>query len=512
MKEIKMFPIFLLGLLFIGCNNNDDGPTLTEEPQTEEPVAEESVQLNSEVNDFIWKGLNYWYFWQNDVTDLADSKDDDTNAYYTYLNNYNSSKDLFDDLIYTQADDFSWYIEDVDEQLNSFRGITKSYGLNLGYLLRVSDTSDDVIIYVTYVTPDSPADQAGIKRGDFIYKVDGISMTINNYDVVNNIFRNENVSIGLATVENGSVVPQGNDIALSAVELTTNPIHHAEVLEVSGTKIGYLMYTGFKATFHSELNAVFGDFKSQGITELVLDLRYNGGGSILSSALLASMIYGEAGAEQDIFATLRYNNKRNAENGVSYPFFEDVFLYDKTSSAYLGSEPMNRLNGITTLYVLASERTASASEMIINGLLPYINVVIIGEKTVGKNEGSITVVDSPGTGDSPYSDLDNRNPNHTIGMQPIVLQVYNSNNSSDYADGFEPDVTVVESQFASNLLPFGDPNEVMLSAALDLIVGSSAKGEVFEKLPENFKLKAELQRPKFANEMYIGPNEEIHLQ
>ena len=87
MKEIKMFPVFLLGLLFIACSNNDDAPTLAEEPDTEEPVVEEPIELNSEVNDFIWKGLNYWYFWQNDVTDLADSKDDDTDAYYTYLNN-----------------------------------------------------------------------------------------------------------------------------------------------------------------------------------------------------------------------------------------------------------------------------------------------------------------------------------------------------------------------------------------------------------------------------------------
>lgn len=509
MKEFKLFPLLIMGLLFVACNNDDDATTVE---QIEEPIVSESVTLDNEINDFIWKGLNHWYFWQGDVADLADSKDDNENDYHTYLNGFDSPKSLFDDLIYTQADDFSWYIEDVDEQLNSFRGITKSFGLNLGFLVRVNENSDDVVIYVTYVTPDSPAAEAGIKRGDLIYRVDGVNMTATNYQVVNNIFSNEAVSIGLGTIANGQLTPSGEDISLSAIELTTNPIHYSNVLEIQGKKIGYLVYTGFKSTFNGELNDVFGNFKTENIDELVLDLRYNGGGSILTSALLASMIYGEATAEQDVFAALRYNAKRNPTESFTFPFLDEVYLYDKATSEFSGTTGMNRLSNVSKLYVIASTRTASASEMIINGLRPYIDVEIIGETTVGKNEGSITVVDSPGVGDNAYSDLNNRNPNHSVGMQPIVLQVFNSLNQSDYTNGFEPDILVEEFRYANNILPFGDPNEIMLSTVLDQIFGSGAKNK-FELISNDniSKINSDLKLPKFTNEMYLGPNEEIFL-
>ena len=496
----KYFLFFLAtSFLLVGCSKDDDDNGIPKGPG--------NVQLENEVNEFIWKGLNYWYFWQADQELLADDRFANTDEFYTFLNNYSSSEDLFDDLIYQPGvvDDFSWYIEDVEEQLNSFRGISKTYGIKFPRsLIRPNPNTDDVVIFIAYVVPGSPADQAGLKRGDIINRVDGETMNTGNSSIINKVFSEESITLGLAEIVNGEVQSVGDEIPLTAVTLTENPVHYYEIIEEGGKKIGYLVYNGFRSTFNGELNDVFGVFKNENIDEFVLDLRYNGGGSVLSSALLASMINGNITAQNDAFARLQYNEKRDSENGFTYPFFDEVFLYDKTTSDFIGDEPANRLTTLSRLYVLVSNRTASASEMIINGLRPYMPVTLVGETTVGKNEGSITVVDAPGSGNSdPYTDVDNRNPNHTVGMQPIVFQVFNSRYESDYTFGFEPDILVEEFRFVADIKPFGDPDEALLRVALDDILGVSAK-KAFMRPDQNLMRKeGEIKLPRFTDEMYL---------
>ncbi len=504
MKKLLLFGLSLV--LFTACSSDDD---LT--PQTEIPQGEGNVQLQSEVNDFIWRGMNHWYFWQSDVADLADDRFADTDELHTYLNGFSSSEGLFDELVFEPGvtDDFSWYIDDVDAQLNAFRGISESYGMGLGFLVRTSAETEDVVIYVTFVTPNSPADAAGIERGDLIYKVDGTVMNTTNFDVINNVFRNTSVTLGFGSFVDNVFIPEPNDIPLTAELITSNPIQHFEVLEEGGRKIGYLVYNGFRATFHGELNDVFESFRNEGIDELILDLRYNGGGSVLTSAFLASMINGNVPEDNDAVARLQYNDKRDADNGVVFPFFDDISLFDKTTSEFLSREPAVRLTNIDRLYIITTTRTASASEIMINGLRPFMPVITIGETTVGKNEGSITVVDAPASGNSdPFTDFDNRNPNHNIGMQPIVFQVFNNNNESDYTFGFEPEVLVEEFRFAQDIRPFGDPDEALLRATLDHMLGNTAKNARVQPNRSVSKMKdGALKQPRFGSEMYMLPGE-----
>ena len=119
------------------------------------------------------------------------------------------------------------------------------------------------------------------------------------------------------------------------------------------------------------------------------------------------------------------------------------------------------------MYILTSNRSASASELLINGLSPHINVVQVGTTTYGKNVGSITLYD--------YIDNNNdiRNPNHTYAMQPIVLRIANSDNFADYTNGLTPDIDLRERTSSFGVL--GDPNEPLLAAALNHINGGSAK-------------------------------------
>ena len=495
----KVFYLFVFTVLFISCSDDDD--LITEIPQ-----GDGDVQLQSEVNEFIWNGLNYWYFWQEDQSDLADDRFSDTDEFYEYLNGFSSSRDLFNSLLYMPdvVDDFSWYIEDVDEQLNSFRGISESYGINFPRpaVFGVNSNSDDVAVLIGYVVPDSPADRAGLKRGDLIYKVDGIQLTRNDFSAINNLFNNPSVSLEIATVSNEELVPIPGEFSMTPELLTENPVHFFSTIQEGGKKIGYLVYNGFRNTFNGELNEAFAFFKNENIDELILDLRYNGGGSVLTSAYLASMIDGNVPANSDTFARLQYNSKRDADRGFSYSFFDRVTLFDKSTSNQAGSQTANRLTNLNRLFVIGTGRTASASEMIINGLRPYMDVVLVGETTVGKNEGSITVVDSG----APYTNTGNRNTDHTVGMQPIVFQIFNSLGQSDYTFGFEPNVAVSESDSYTNILPFGNPNEVMLRTTLDLITGNTNKSRFqinsSPAQPTN-TFKESVKLPRFTNEMYL---------
>lgn len=479
--------LLVLAALFISCQKDQDD------------VIQEITY--DEISDFVWKGLNYWYYWQPEVAQLSDTKQDDLNAYYTYLNTYATPEDLFNDLKYSEKDDFSWYIPDVSEQLKQFAGTNKAYGVRLGRSLFQIESGGAVYIYIAYVVPNSPAEAAGLKRGDIIYKVDGTVMNAENYTVINNLFNNDSVNIGVGRFNNGTFTPTDGDFNMTRIEFAANPVQHYEVIETAGKKVGYLVYNSFKYPFHSELNAVFTYFKSQNIDELVLDLRYNGGGTVITAAFLASMINGSVPqlSDTNYFADLRYNTKRNAAEGTVYPFFDDVYLYNFDGN-FIETNPMSRLNSLSRLYVLTSESTASASEMIINGLRPYMTVTTIGGTTVGKNEGSITVVDSPDS----YDNVDARNPNHTVGMQPIVFQIYNKLGENDYNNGFVPSIAIDEMEYSANIKDFGDPTEPFLAAALNAISGSSAKVQI-DAPKEVFKIGKTLKESKFSEEMYLIP-------
>jgi C-terminal processing protease CtpA/Prc len=237
-------------------------------------------------------------------------------------------------------------------------------------------------------------------------------------------------------------------------------------------KIGYIVYNFFSdddgdssMSYVRELNDVFAKFKSEGIDDLILDLRYNSGGSISTAVSLAGMISNRK-HQSDVFLYYDYNadintlfQQKYGEEAFKEYFYDYAYLFDDEGIGY----PQFKINklGLKRLYVITTGRTASASETIINGLSPYIDVVVVGERTYGKNVGSATFIDETNT--------DNK-----WGMQPIIVRLANKNKFSDYADGFSPDVEADE--FSAKFRPLGDVNETMLKAALkDIgVVGGTA--------------------------------------
>lgn len=498
MKKINyLFITYLfVSSTFLSCNKDDGGPETKEEPDPEV----EAVVLNNPINNFTWKAMNSWYNWQQQVPALLDTKDDNQDAYYTYLNKYDTPEDLFTSLKYNEGvvDRFSWFIEDYVEQQKSFQGVTTTTGIRRS--VPISAGNDQILIYAQHVSTGSPADIAGIKRGDIINEIDGEVMNEANYaSVINKLYSGNTIVVTTAKLENDVLIAL-NDFTVTPAEVSDDPVHFTKVFDdVLGKKVGYIVYNGFRSSFNDELNAAFAEFKSAGVTELILDFRINGGGSVATSAYLASMINEAAGTET--FAELKFNLKHSNENG-EYNFGNELNVYD-VNGLKIREEAINRLSSITKLYVLVSGSTASASEMIINGLRPFIPVKLIGATTYGKNVGSITLYDSP---TSDYTSSSSANKSHLNAMQPIVFQIYNKLGESEYTLGFQPDIEIEEWRSWKNILPYGDENEVLLKAALDDIKGVTSKQEL--KIDNNALIMDEksIKKFKFENEMYLDSN------
>jgi C-terminal processing protease CtpA/Prc len=438
-----------------------------------------------EIQDFIWKGMNQYYLWQADVPNLADDRFADQTALNSFLREYPVPEELFDALrVSSSIDKFSWIVSDYLELEGSLQGTTKNNGIDFGLSYKPGSTTE-IFGYVRYIIANSDASTKNIKRGDFFTAVNGTQLTISNYQSL--LYgSNENYTLNLADFNGNTIVGNGKSVSLTKTVLTENPILVNKVITSGTHKIGYLMYNAFFANFDTQLNDAFASLKSQGVTDLVLDLRYNGGGSVQTATRLASMITGQFTGK--VFAKQQWNKKINdyfeAENpDALYNYFTDK----------IGSTTINSLN-LTKVYILTSASSASASELVINGLEPHINVIQIGDVTVGKNVGSVTLYDSPSFG------AENRNPNHRYAMQPIVLKIVNSVGFGDYFNGLQPDF--LQKETLSTLGVLGDTAEPLLSTAIGKITGTSRMskqipGKEFEFFTDAKSIKG------IQNQMYI---------
>ena len=210
------------------------------------------------------------------------------------------------------------------------------------------------------------------------------------------------------------------------------------------------MYNAFTRDFDPQLNAVFAQFKADGVSNLILDLRYNGGGSVETAIDLSSMVTGQFNGQ--LFVSEQWNEDRQAE------YAEDQLF----NATIRNGEAINSLN-LNQVYVITTGRTASASELVINGLDPYINVTQVGGTTTGKFQASFILYDAP----APNFSRSEANPGHTYAMLPLVFKTVNAAGYTDFVHGLDPDIPIDEDY--SNLGVLGDVNEPLLAEALNAI-------------------------------------------
>ncbi|TSE07752.1 S41 family peptidase [Aquimarina algiphila] len=437
MKYLKYFALLLLfGNVLTGCfDDNDDV---------------QQVSSTLEINDYIWKGMNVFYLYKADVPDLADNRFPSNQDFTQFLQGFSSPQAIFDAL-QSNVDDFSFLVDDYVALEQAFDGITRNNGMEFG-LVGYPNDSNNVFGYVRYILPGTDAETKGLKRGDVFNTVNGTQLTRSNF---RELLDPDTYTIGLATYDGTDITPTSTSVSLTKVQYTENPVFIANTIDVGGSPVGYLMYNAFTADFDTQLNAAFAQFSADGITDLVLDLRYNGGGSVASAIDLSSMITGQFNGE--IFTTEEWNADRQDQFGSVNRFDNQIRT----------GEAINNLN-LTRVYILTTRSSASASELVINGLDPYINVVQVGSTSRGKFQASITLYDSDNFG------RQGADPGHTYAMQPLVLKSINSVGFTDYFDGFTPEIEIEED--FTNLGTLGNENEPLLKAALDNILGTrSAK-------------------------------------
>jgi carboxyl-terminal processing protease len=396
------------------------------------------------LDNWIWDGMNEAYLWEAHIPDLDPNVEPDPEAFFYKL--------LYKD------DRNSWIVDDYESLVAMFDGVELTTGMGIYPVLY---TENQVVIFVEYVTPGSPAADSGIVRGDIIYTIDGNILTKENY---RNLYFQTTASFGFADWVDETMVPNGKQITLQAVELNQNPVVYDEVIEYQGEKIGYLVYTQFtngqNGEWLEELNGVFEEFKSAGVGNVVVDLRYNPGGDLGLSAYMAATLAPVSAMENnDVFVNLVWNDLYNQ-------YWAGADLDNDGKADGLDSEqlrihlPQSDLNlNLSTVYFLTTDGTASASESLMTGLYPYMNVVQIGTTTYGKCYASITIDDWE------------RPKRHNWAMQPIVIKYSNAEGFTDFSDGIEPDILVEDNLLDAK--PFGSLEDPLLAQALEEITGVS---------------------------------------
>lgn len=460
-KSNLLLVLFICAISFFSCEEKDD-ITIIEKNQISDTI----LKVDKFINDY----MSEYYLWTEEMPSIDYTKQSDPYAY-------------FDSLLYID-DKWSWLTDDYEGLMDYLSGTETSYGYSLAFGL--FSNTDNYFAIVKYVDKNTPAERAGLVRGDIIINIDGASINDDNY---RDLFYSSSMTITLGVLTDTGIA-KGKTVSMTSEELETDPVLMSKVIELKGNKrVGYLVYTQYLHEYNYRLDEVFSEFKSAGITDLVLDLRYNGGGYITSavhlcSSIAPSNVVNSEGRMVDITwnETVKEYYLSNNQSDKMYENF------DKSVSSNLN---LNRL------FVLATNETASASEMTIASLMPYMDVVIIGDSTSGKYTASSTFQPIVYNKYSGKEELDRKISNWA--MQPIIYKWANVDGLTDFKNGLAPDYLVDDQLLPA--YPLGDLSEPLLRKAIDLIgdPGVVALKSAEDRRPSKLKYTL-VDMPKSVNE------------
>lgn len=411
--RLILIPLILLS--FISCRKEDPfGNGITPE----------------QARDTLYDIMNDWYYWY-DVMPVVNK------------NNYPDPYELMDAMRYTPVDRWS-FVADYDEFNAQMGGTFVGHGIRIGI-----DQSQKARISMIYSGSDLYA--AGVRRGWII-------KTINNADIAQIILSGDQNAYNnlLGPTEAGITntfvftKPDGSEITISSTKSSfiINTVLHYDTLHLSSGIAGHLVFESFIEPSARELQTAFAFFRVNNVQDLILDLRYNSGGFLDIARTLASYIAGNVPASSnETFARLSHNNKKQAAD-INYTFKSTPLPLD-----------------LQRLVVITTRLTASASEAVINGLVPFMDVVCIGDTTAGKPAG-----------------MDGWAAGRKYWFWPVTFKIVNADNQGDYFDGIFPDKVVADDITRD----FEDRNELCLKEAVFFLETGTLSGKgvpVFDRNP-----------------------------
>ena len=451
--HILLMPVLLTGIF--ACGPKD--------PETPEIPQEELDRLKT-VNIFAYNTMNIYYLWNEEISDgLATWKLNEDPIEKVKIIRYkdDQGKDI---------DKWTVVTDDIDSMMSKTAGVSTTYGFD--FKLYYTDSyHTGVCIVVTVVYPGSPADKAGIKRGDIFLKIGGSTLTPDNYS---SLLYDKFLYAPDCTLTD----MDGKAHSMKAVEMYENPVLVQKVFEVGGKKIGYLFFNRFTLGACEDLIKAGKYFCSEGIDDLILDMRYNSGGYVVTENVLASMLAPESEViAGSVFETAVYNKILAKAWGEDKSCFSQEIKYTDANGDHIfsvaGANP-----GIKHLYAIMTEDSASASESLLVGLMPYLDIKIFGQKSYGKYLTGIMY-----SAKKWYNDYDEQldDSQRQLGKEyadkwgiyvMIARYADKDGNTPCMPDGFIPDYYV--NDYPTETYPLGDEREAMLSAVLARVGGKAA--------------------------------------
>ena len=406
---------------------------------------------------------NFWiraysfdtYLWFDEIEDVDPDSLSSTDAYFDIMKTFAVSPSG------NPKDKFHFTYDSEEWEKLSQSGISAGYGVEF-FRVRSSPPRQWL---VAYTEPNTPAGDAGLLRGWEIASVDGVDFKEgSDTDVLNAALFPE--SLGEVHEFVFREVASGETISvdLTSQEITSTPVQSVKAIPLGNSKVGYLLFNDHIATAEAQLIEAFEGFQSEGVTELVLDMRYNGGGYLDIARMLASMIAGQEAIGQT-FSELKFNSKYPTQNPITGRTLSPSRFASTAPGFVVSSETDLPLLNLNRVVVISGSGTCSASEAVINGLRGIgVEVILIGDTTCGKPYG--------------FYGIDNCGTTYFA----IQFKGVNASGFGDYTDGFSPpgaeNVGVevggcaVDDDLSQAL---GNPDEARLATALEYLSSGSCQ-------------------------------------
>ena len=430
MKKLIFLPIIFLALFF-SCKKNPVAP-----------VVPDITVTPAMARDSLYFIMKEWYYWYNLMPTVTKE-------------NYDDPYKLLEAMRYKTLDRWS-FVADFDQFNAEMQGTFVGHGFRVGV-----DNLGKARIAMIY--NNSPLYANGVRRGWIIKTINGVAIAPILISGDGTAYSN---LIGASTVGITNIFvftkPDGTDVTISSTKsnFAVNTVLLYDTLHLSTGITGHLVFESFITPSSNELATAFAFFKANNIKDLILDLRYNGGGYLYIAQALASYIGGNA-LQGSVFAKLSYNDQHHDQ--------DSSFRFEATGYSL----------GLPRLMVITTRGTASASEAVMNGLKPFVNVVSIGDTTNGKPTG----MNGWAIGKKYF-------------MWPVTFKLVNSQNQGEYFQGIFP-AKVVSDDITHD---FNDRQELCLKEAIHYLEFGSVSTKSFQ----DFKRYPQFsEKPKWMNNTFV---------